>query len=36
MSVPSNNLKQYLPVQTAIQSYYTHEEVSKHKKANDC
>lgn len=36
MSVGSDNLKQYMPVQTPIQRYYTHEEVSKHNTANDC
>ena len=31
-----SNLKQYLPVPTLKQRYYTLEEVSQHNTANDC
>jgi len=36
MSIPPNNLKQYLPVASVKQRYYTSEEVSNHNTANDC
>lgn len=37
MSGPSkDNIKQFLPVQSQKQRYYTLEEVSSHNIANDC
>ena len=36
MSVPSKNMKQYLPVSSPKQRYYTAEEVCLHNTANDC
>jgi cytochrome b involved in lipid metabolism len=37
MSAPAkDNLKQFLPVQSQKQRYYTLEEVSNHNTANDC
>ncbi len=37
MSLPNkDNLKQYLPVESSKQRYYTPEEVTHHNTANDC